>query len=204
MKTRAKILRAILYDGPASRAELSKKLGISASGITDSAAQLCEEGILIESGYRPKDGRGRKNILLDVDTSYKFAFGVGVYGRVVCVGLTTVRGDTLGKSAFVFHDGMPKEELVVRITKMIHDILRDCCIDFDRIIGIGLCLDGDARKLLGDEPPAFISGVRMITEQADGYIEYSKAYLPVNPEELYIYGCGKVIRDLFISPSADK
>ena len=60
MKTRAKILRAILYDGPASRAELSKKLGISASGITDSAAQLCEEGILIESGYRPKTAEAGK------------------------------------------------------------------------------------------------------------------------------------------------
>ena len=50
MKTRAKILRAILYDGPASRAELSKKLGISASGITDAAARLCVEGLLVESG----------------------------------------------------------------------------------------------------------------------------------------------------------
>ncbi len=204
MKTRAKILRAILYDGPASRAELSKKLGISASGITDAAARLCEEGILVESGYRPRDGRGRKNILLDVDPSYKFAFGVGVYGGVVCVGLTTVRGDTLGKRTADFPTDAPSEKLIGLIRQMMSDIMRDCCIDSSRIIGIGLCLDRDARKLLGDEPPAFIPGVRMIAEQADGYIEYSKAYLPVNPEELYIYGCGKVIRDLFISPSADK
>ena len=61
MKIRAKILKALLHSGPMSRAELAEQIGSSNSGVTAVSATLCEQGVIYETGYQQRTGKGRNS-----------------------------------------------------------------------------------------------------------------------------------------------
>lgn len=201
MKSSKKIIKALISYGPMSRAELSKKLGLSASSITDITSAMLDEGVILERGYKKSDAKGRKNILLDLDTSYKFVLGIGVFKSVLCVGLVTVKGETLCRRIFEL-DGESRplcSDFIFKTAKSAaEDIIRDCCIDESRLIGAGVCASSNMRRLLGIENDS-IQGYKIpvVVESADEYLEYSGGYMPINPQELYMFGCAKVIREIF-------
>ncbi len=183
-----------------SRAELAKQIGASTSGVTAASTMLCEQGILVEIGYQQSTGKGRKHVLLDVNTSYKFAFGVGIYKGVISVGLTTVKGDCLGKRSYTMSDTDTRDDLFQTVNELINQIARDCCIGPESILGVGVSIDSGSLSKIGDDfSPLSVNGLPVVYELADVYIQYSNRYTTVNPEQLYMFGCAKVIRDIFIS-----
>lgn len=198
MKASQAILKAILSSGAMSRTQLSKKLGISASSVSDAVSELIDKGILIEVGYGGGSARGRKNILLDVDTSFGFALGIGIWDSTLCAGLATVKGQTLAKRILNLDENADFKEIQTKAHSAVIDIMTDCCLNQSKIIGAGICLSRVHAELLGVDED-FLKDLNLMTiiEPADEYIEYAGAYMPINPEELYIFGCAKVVRDLF-------
>ena len=207
MTIKNRILSALCNNGSASRAELAKSLGLSSSHISEAANELIAKGIITEVGYRPaKSSRGRKNTLLDLDPSYKFALGIGYAKNVLSIGLTTVKGDLLGKEVTFVEPGITKDELLAVALAGTMRILRDCCLSLSSLVGIGLCVKRScASSVYGDVTPDFIvddvksfSGQAVVYESADEYLQLDERIAAIRPEELYIFGAAKVIRDLLI------
>lgn len=203
---RSEILKAISHTGPLSRAELSRKLDISPSRITEVCAELLDGGVLCACGYRKGYARGRKNLLLDIDCSYKFALGVGISKDIICVGLTTLKGEALGKEQIKLDGDIGFSEAYELISTAANKILRECCLDKEKLIGVGVSMTASAVNALGIDVsggglPAeyrIIDGVPLLFEPLDDYLEYAGQYLSINPDELYMFGCAKVTRDLFL------
>lgn len=199
MKTRARLLKLVLDSGQASRAELTKLLGTSASTVTEITSELIDKGILYEAGYKNSAGKGRRNRLLDIDVSCGFALGAGVYDKTLSVGITTVKGGTLAKRVTSIADTDGVAEIVSAIKKAAEELMSDCCLKRDRLFGFGICAEKELCERLSKElSDGGETSLGTVFEPADGILEYADAYMPLNPSEMYIFGCAKVIRELFI------
>ncbi len=198
MKANQAILKAILNCGSLSRAQLSKRLGLSASAVSEAASSMLEQGMLVEAGYINDQSRGRKNILLDIDTSFAFALGVGLINTTLCVGIATVKGQTLAKRVLTLDSGDGIGAIRAKAESAIEDVMKDCCLDKSKILGAGVCLTKAQAKAFGIDD-SFLSelGIKTVIEPADEFLEYSGAYMPINPSELYIFGCARVVREMY-------
>lgn len=202
-----RILISICHDGPASQAELAKKFGLSASHICEAVSKLVDEGILTESGYRvEKKTRGRKNTLLDFNTANKFALGIGHAGNVLSVGLTTVKGDVLGKESVLLDEDISKPELFNIALDISMRLLRDSCLAISSVLGIGICAKNDSVELfypsqtfcdLINDIMEF-SKLPVVFEPAEEFLNMDERIASIRPEGLYLFGAAKVIRDLLL------
>lgn len=202
MKIKTKILRTILHNGPTSRAKLSKILSYSPSGISEAVSLLIERGVLSEAGYENKSPniRGRKNILLDIDTSKCFALGIGMSGQTLSAGLATLKGGSLDTKSIEISPGDSPEKIISEAESLCRRVLKDCCLDPKMLLGVGICIDSGLSERIGLSEQTDFSAypLPVLVEPADDYIRYSAAYMPINPAELYMFGCAKVIRDIFL------
>lgn len=194
------MIELILSEGAISRSEMSGRLGVSASMITELTSELLEKGILCECGYKNSSGKGRRNQLLDIDISCGFAMGVGLYEKTLSVGLCTVKGETLSHRIIKLPEEASGEYIINEAVSAGREILSDCCVPVGKLFGLGICLPGNDISLLGiDEDNPVIPGIPenlpVLIEPADRIIAYSGTYIPINPNEMYVFGCGKVIRE---------
>ena len=199
-QTQARLIELILSEGAMSRSEMSGRLGVSASMITELTSELLEKGILCECGYKNSSGKGRRNQLLDIDISCGFAMGMGFYEKTLSVGLCTVRGETLSHRIIKLPEESSGEYIINEAVSAGREILSDCCVPVEKLFGLGICLLRCDMKLLGiaeDAPliPGIPESLPVLIEPADRIIAYSGTYIPVNPNEMYVFGCGKVIRE---------
>src|SRR4051812_29149269 len=74
---RSATLRALLVDGPLSRAEVSRRTGLSLATIGNVATELLADRLIVEAGQVDSDG-GRPRVLLRVDPGYGTLIGVDV------------------------------------------------------------------------------------------------------------------------------
>lgn len=199
MKTRQKILKTILHRGAMSRTQLSLELDISPSRISEVTGLMIDEGLLIKSGYSDGSSRGRKNTLLDIDVSRSFALGVGLCRGILCAGITTVRGETLESKSMAL-DASNTPEKAIATKELCRELMKNCCLLPEQLLGIGICLDKESEEALRKEIAAAMqtSPLPMLIEPADEYLEYSSAYIPIDPTEMYMFGCAKIIRDVFL------
>lgn len=202
-----RILVSICHEGPASRAELAKRFGLSASHICEAVSGLVEQGVLIESGYRiVKKARGRKNTLLDFNDTYKFAIGIGYADNVLSVGLTTVKGDVLGKESVHLDDSVTKDEIFTTSYAITMRLLKDSCLQLSSVLGIGLCIKRNAverfypEKEVGDilDEVHDFSELPAVFDPAEDYLGLDERIADIRPEGLYLFGAAKVIRDLLL------
>jgi predicted NBD/HSP70 family sugar kinase len=85
----------VLVNGAQSRAQLAKKMGLSAPTLTRLVRPLLDAGILVESGALRTAGRGRSSLALDVvDEAYRF-IGVKLTSDSIYAVLTNLRAEIL-------------------------------------------------------------------------------------------------------------
>lgn len=204
-QTLARVIELVLSEGEMSRTDISRRLGLSASMVTDLTAELIERGVLVESGYRSAQGKGRRNQLLDIDTSLGFALGAGLYKTTLSVGLCTIKGETLSHRIITLPEEASGEEIISLLLTASQEILSDCRIPEDKILGLGLCLTKPDRARLGipdTEPiilPSVPESIPIMVEPADRIIAYSEsAHMPVDAEGMYVFGCGRVVREVVV------
>lgn len=207
MNIKNRIMLSICHDGPASRTELAKKFKLSASHICEAVASLVEEGVLIELGYRMvKKARGRKNTLLDFNPIYKFALGIGFADGVLSIGLTTVKGDVLGKASVKIGEETSKEDVFNTCRDISMRLLRDSCLEPDSLLGVGLCIKLSSAERFYPDPDceSIISEVRgfaalpVVYDPAEEYLLLDERIADIRPEGLYLFGAAKVIRELLL------
>ncbi|MDF2568327.1 MAG: hypothetical protein K0R90_1783, partial [Oscillospiraceae bacterium] len=79
-RNRMHILNLLRQRGPTSRIDISKALELTRAGVTIITNEMIEQGVIYEKGEMNMSGqkisRGRKKILLDINSNHKFAFGV--------------------------------------------------------------------------------------------------------------------------------
>lgn len=198
MKVRTKILSAILHDGPCSQAELARKCTASPSAVSEECRRLMDEGILLKAGSR-STANGRSGVLLEIDITRRFAVGIGVCHGVMSSGIITLDGRTLEKETASISESDTGKQILIQVSEALSRLFKNCCLSSENVLGIGVCMDSELFKMLGNNSLSELSGgYPIFFETADEYLAYSQAYMPINPEEMYVFGGAKVIRELLL------
>ncbi len=208
MKVRTKILSAILHDGPCSQAELARKCAASPSAVSEECRRLIGEGILLRVG-RHSSASGRGGALLEIDITRRFAVGIGLCRGVISAGIITLDGRTLEKETAAIckadssdsdsNEPESGERIIANASEMLSRLFKNCCLSGENVLGIGICMDSELSERLGsDIILRLANGYPAFFEPADEYLAYSQAYMPINPEEMYVFGGAKVIRELLL------
>ncbi len=208
MKVRTKILSAILHDGPCSQAELARKCAASPSAVSEECRRLVGEGILLKAGRR-SSASGKGGALLGIDITRRFAVGIGLCCGVISAGIITLDGRTLEKeTAAICKAALSKsassesdsgDRITAQAIEMLSRLFKNCCLSGENILGMGVCMDSKLYSCLGSDIVSRLTdGYPAFFEPADEYLAYSQAYMPINPEEMYVFGGAKVIRELLL------
>ncbi|TDD30037.1 ROK family transcriptional regulator [Kribbella turkmenica] len=98
----------ILLDGPLSRAELSRRVGLSPGSLTRLTKPLVESGLLVEVSAGPTDARvGRPSQPLDLDPAAHHFVGVKLTGDSAIGVLTTLRAEVIARIESPLTDHTP-------------------------------------------------------------------------------------------------
>jgi predicted NBD/HSP70 family sugar kinase len=97
-RTRDTVLAAITQLGPATRAELSRRTGLSRSAVGDCVAGLLLEGLIAEGwSDEPTAGRGRPASVLSVRGATGVVLGIDLGHAHVTAALATTLGEVLAE-----------------------------------------------------------------------------------------------------------
>ncbi|WP_326594933.1 ROK family transcriptional regulator [Streptomyces sp. NBC_01803] len=139
--TRAVVFAELLTGGPASRTELSQRLGLSQSTLTRAVNPLIERGYLREVGVRSSSG-GRPQRIVAVTRERHFVVGVKLAPRAVTAVLTDLEATVVARSGLpVATDAGPAEVLALAGQAASY-LLRAHAPSADRLLGVGVGLGG--------------------------------------------------------------
>lgn len=151
--TKAKVLRVIKNEGPISRVEIAKRLGLTRAAITIIIDDFIAEGVVTEIGSKLRDGKkmqGRRKILVDINANYKFAFGIYATGDGIGLGFSTLCGDALDKINIKLDEiELTLEAFVDFVSKSFDALLESNYLKRQRIIGIGMGCDVKFASAIG-------------------------------------------------------
>jgi predicted NBD/HSP70 family sugar kinase len=144
----------ILLDGQLSRAELSRRLGLSPGSLTRITKPMVESGLLVEVSAGPTDPRvGRPSQPLDIDPTTHHFVGVKLTADAAVGVLTTLRAEVIATEERPLPDHTPQvvADLVVDLAG---SLAASAAIEPSAISGIGVSLGGhvgrEGQVLLGN------------------------------------------------------
>ena len=140
---RSRILECIYRNAPVARTEIAKITGITPATVTNTAAQLIDDGIITEIGEAaPKEmSSGRKRILLDIVPSCFYAIGAEFTREALTACICDMKGNICFEKTLSFPDGICGP-VAARIIDTIEEIVKNSRLDWNRFVGIGIALPG--------------------------------------------------------------
>ncbi len=141
-RNRMQILKLLRQKGPTSRIDISAALELTRAAVTIITNEMIEQGVIYEKGEMnllgQKAARGRKKILLDINSNYKFAFGVVVDAGCISIGLSNINGEVLDKQFYTLDPQDKRPQAVHKIREMIAGAKANNCLDDSDILGVGV------------------------------------------------------------------
>ncbi|NDL60886.1 ROK family transcriptional regulator [Phytoactinopolyspora mesophila] len=111
----------VLYHGPLSRAELARRLSLSAGSLTRLSKPLLDMGVLTEIGTHAENRIGRPAVLLDVVPSSRHFIGIKLTGDEAHAVLTTLRAEVVASDTAVLTSHRP-EDVVATAQRLVDDL----------------------------------------------------------------------------------
>ena len=138
------VVKMIKDLGPISRADISRKTGLTKSTVSEIVSYFMDMGIVKEVGAKSRYGVGRKGILLDMDSNDHLIIGYDVGTINSRVILTNLKGEIIRKKRFKTTRG--EKDLIVQIEKNILEIAGE---DWERVVEIGFGVPGMVDRKTG-------------------------------------------------------
>lgn len=133
-----------------SRADITKRIGLTKMAITNIVGELIEEGYIVETETEEKTSVGRTPVLLDIAPCAPVALGVYISRNEICVLISDIKSRALY---------MDKKELLMENTQSLTEkifSLLDSAFSFlkkhapkNRVLGIGVSSIGPLDPLEG-------------------------------------------------------
>ncbi|MEV3860990.1 ROK family transcriptional regulator [Streptomyces sp. NPDC050095] len=131
----------VLRHGPRSRAELARRLGLSAGSLTRLTKPLIESGLLVGEAAPARARQGRPSQPLDVVAGSRHFAGFKITGDAVHGVVTTLRSEVVARRTVRLTTHEPG-----RVADVLADLTRDFRSAFPRLAGIGIGVAGPVRE----------------------------------------------------------
>ena len=135
------VMREIILEGPISRADLSRKLGLSVPSVMSLTENLIDLGLVHAVG-KGKSRCGKRPELLDVVADSEYYMGVDIgRGSVRIAIMNLCREQVFGK---IVETGEvdPAEAFVERLSDLILSCIEESKIEVNNLIGVGIAMPG--------------------------------------------------------------
>lgn len=132
----------VLTNGPTSRSEIARRLGMSGGSLTRLAKPLIDSGLLLEVLTPvPTAGQGRPGRPLDIVTDPWHFVGLKITADTVYGVVTTLKSTVVRRE-----DRKPASLEPAAVADAAHSIVRSFAGDFPHLAGIGVGLGGRVRE----------------------------------------------------------
>jgi len=136
------VLRIIRDEGPISRSDVARKMGVSKVIIGGIVKRLLGTNILFEIGKGQSTTQGgRRPVMLEFNADAGLAIGIEVHLHHANILITNMNAQILHERAVTFQDNSNPEQILQRIVKAIQKLIADPD-KMKTILGIGLALPG--------------------------------------------------------------
>lgn len=151
-----KLITGNILRTPMSRADLSKKIGLTRAAITIIVDSLISEGIIIEKGTISA-GMGRNPMILDVNPDCYYALGLNISRSTCSLGLVNIKGKVLKFKDIDLGKTKNAGEALVIIKNEIKALIKETDIAAQKLLGMGISSPGplDSDKGIIINPPNF-------------------------------------------------
>ncbi|MEC0184825.1 ROK family protein [Paenibacillus peoriae] len=163
----------ISYLGTVSKADLLNHFSLTSSSMTRLLEEMTSQGLIIVSGLGSSRG-GRKPILFQTNSKYRYLFGLEISRIYSTLGLYDMHLNTLSLSRWKMDNNMTPELLVDHVAKGAREFLAKHEISPGDVLGMGIGAVGplDQKNGMILEPEFFPSSAwnnvpicKMLTEQ---------------------------------------
>jgi len=150
------VLKCIVEDVATTRADISKRLGLSKPTVSSIVKQLLEEGWIYETGSGDASaGGGRKPVQLEFNAKRSYVIGVDIGGTNVTLGITDLNGDVCAYRKFPTQQHL-HENLFKEMERCVDSMKSQLSLSDSDILGLGAGVPGvtNVGKGLVQEAPA--------------------------------------------------
>ncbi len=141
-RNRSAVLRRLLFDGSASRAELSRDTGLSLATVGNVTTELIADRLIVEAGLVESDG-GRPRALLCVDSRYGTLIGVDVGDHSLTVELFDLNLNRLSTVAERLHGpGTDPASVASQLAVLLHKAVARAGVAESGVLGVGVAVPG--------------------------------------------------------------
>lgn len=136
------ILNFLRINGPASRADISRSLGLSFPAVSSNVKGLLEAGMICEAGDAA-NAMGRKGKLLAINTHRSYFIGLDLGGKNVCGMCADVMGKMLSFKKRTYTGDVALEQ----IGAFVREVIREAGIAAEDVAAIGVGLPDFSDKV---------------------------------------------------------
>ncbi|MCT4686537.1 ROK family transcriptional regulator [Vallitalea sp.] len=140
-RNRIKIYSYILKNGPVSRTDLEKKLGISAPSVSRIVENLKKEKLIREIG-KEETSVGRKPIKLVINKNARYIVGISITKTKIYICITNLGADIIYRNINRLDEIESEKDLLNAIDRLITSSLNITKIQKELILGIGIASRG--------------------------------------------------------------
>lgn len=195
------IIEVIRKQGQMSRAEVAKKLKLSAPSVSSNIDQLLRQGILREIGEGDSIG-GRRPILLEFNKDYCYIAGIDLSSEDVRVALGDLQGNILEIKHILLPEEKIGEEILSQIIEYLNAILDKQNIEKESLAVIAVGTPGVIDEASGtlQMAPQFKGwsqiNIKEIIEEEFGANVIIKNDMNMAAIGEYHYGAGKGLKNI--------
>jgi predicted NBD/HSP70 family sugar kinase len=135
-----RIAREVLTQGPVSRSELARRLGLSRASLTRLTKPLLEDGLFVEEQTQREARTGRPVRPLDIAASHRHFIGINLTGHDLAAVVTTFRAEIVESTYTPLRGSDP-----VAVVDSIREVATSLRRDAGNVGGLGLSLGGHVR-----------------------------------------------------------
>jgi len=136
------VLRIVRDEGPISRSEVARRMGVSKVIIGGIVRRLLETNILFEIGKGNSTVQGgRRPVMLEFNADAGLAVGIEIHLHRATLLVTNMNAEVLHEGVVNFSDNTNPRSILTRITKSIEKLVGDE-EKMSSILGVGIALPG--------------------------------------------------------------
>lgn len=137
---KGQILRLLREEGPISRAEIARRLGLSRPTVSTHIKELLKEGLVIETG-KGKSTKGRKGILLKYNARHGYFLAGDIEGSIMRFAISDLCGEILNEKVLSLYDLREKNAMrPENLIDIMKEFLKESKIETKniKVIAIGI------------------------------------------------------------------
>jgi len=136
------VLRIVRDEGPISRSEVARRMGVSKVIIGGIVRRLMGTNILFEIGKGESTVQGgRRPVMLEFNADAGLAIGIEIHLHRAAILVTNMNAEILHEGVVNFNDNTNPKAILTRITKSIEKLIGDD-EKMKSILGVGIALPG--------------------------------------------------------------